>query len=161
MQETWVDIPGYETLYRASSFGRIKGVKRGKVLSPALNPRGYFFVNLSKEGKVRVHKVHSLVALAFYGTRPEGHQVRHLDSDKTNNHKDNLAYGTLYQNCMDAYLAGTYLHKPVTQRMKARIRILVAQGYLQKEVAEMCDVSKSTVSRVVRNGRRLAPAFCN
>lgn len=154
MEEEWADLPQYEGLYQVSSLGRVRGVKRGKVLAPATDNRGYLFVNLSKKGKVKVYKVHRLVALTFIGDRPEGQQVRHLDSCKTNNCRDNLAYGTVYQNNMDAYLAGRFRNKPVTARMKHRICALVASGVAQNVVATICSVSKSTVSKVVNKGKR-------
>lgn len=72
------------------------------------NKDGYFFVRLNIEGKRRKLRVHTLVALAFHGERPSPqHQVRHLDGTRTNNHANNLRWGTISENAMDRQRHGT------------------------------------------------------
>ena len=51
--------------------------------------------------------MHSLVALAFLGTRPDGFDVRHLDGDRLNCALANLAYGTRSENQRDKRRHGT------------------------------------------------------
>lgn len=148
--ELWRDIPGYEGLYQASSFGRIRGMKRGKVLSPSAS-NGYLAVNICKGGKVVCRRVHTLVALAFIGPRPEGLQVRHLDCDKKNNKPSNLKYGTEYENYLDSYRAGRFKHMPIGERTKSRIRRLLLSGSMtQREISASLGVSPQTVSRLNR-----------
>ena len=100
----WKDIPGYEGLYQVSDCGQVKSCERvvthpksgkltlkEKILKPGLNPRGYHYVTLCKDGKVKNFLVHRLVALAFL----EGDNsltVNHIDECKTNNHVSNLEY---------------------------------------------------------------------
>lgn len=61
----------------------------------------YLWVSFRGDGKNFVRTVHSLVAEAFLGPRPDGFQVRHLDGDRHNNHATNLAYGTAKENALD------------------------------------------------------------
>ena len=119
--EQWKPVYGYEGIYEVSSHGRVRSLDRtvtrsdgqvrhleGKVLrTPPMQPSGYPFVNLRAQGKHRIRYVHSLVAEAFIGTRPEGMEVCHYDGNKTNNHVDNLRYGTSRDNELDKLRHGT------------------------------------------------------
>ena len=112
--ERWKPVNGYEGIYEVSSHGRVRSLDRtvtrsdgkvhrlkGKVLSVRLDKYGYQIVDLYNHGKQQKRKVHSLVAEAFIGTRPEGTEVCHNDGRKTNNHVDNLSYGTRSENMLD------------------------------------------------------------
>jgi hypothetical protein len=81
--EEWRDIPGYVHRYRASSLGRIKRVQTGRILKPSLS-RGYPYVQLysGTVASAKVRRVHQLVALAFLGQCPRGHEVNHIDTDR-------------------------------------------------------------------------------
>lgn len=89
----WRDVPGYEGLYKASSDGRIFGVKRGKELKKAFNKKyGRYAVSLGKNGGQRNFNVSRIIAMAFLGERPAGYDLHHKDLDKTNDFSDNLEY---------------------------------------------------------------------
>jgi hypothetical protein len=106
--ETWLPIPGYAGKYEVSDAGRVRN-QRGYVLKPGNSggPYGYQMVILAPRKK---HYVHALVALAFIGPRPDGQQVRHLDGDRFNNARANLAYGTPSQNSYDTVDTGHHFH---------------------------------------------------
>jgi len=96
--EKWRPIPGYEGRYEVSNFGRVKSLKgTHKFLKPGLR-NGYPSVLLCVGGEKKNRTVHSLVCEAFYGPRPEMHEVMHLDGDKANNRLSNLSYGTSSEN---------------------------------------------------------------
>ena len=105
MQEIWKDISGFEGVYEISSYGRVRSVKSGKILSTSKcgGCRGYLSVCLSKNGKRYGKLVHRLVAEAFIPAVEGLSEVNHKDEDKTNNrvenlefcdHKYNMNYGT-------------------------------------------------------------------
>lgn len=48
MIEEWRDINEYEGLYQVSNLGRVKNVRRNKVLKTRLTTNGYKDVSLSK-----------------------------------------------------------------------------------------------------------------
>ena len=93
--EVWKDIPGFENVYQISTLGRLKSFKQyqeGIVLKQTNDKGGYFSVVLSFDGKVRYTRIHRLVAEAFI-PNPEGYnEVNHMDSNKQNNHVDNLEW---------------------------------------------------------------------
>jgi len=115
--EAWRPVVGYEGYYEVSDQGRVRSLdqhgvdsrgrpkfRKGVTLKPSYAGTGYPHVVL--KGKSR--NVHTLVMESFVGPRPEGMQVRHLDSNRANARADNLAYGTPAENQADRWLAGTH-----------------------------------------------------
>lgn len=49
-----------------------------------------------------------MVAESWYGERPEGMQVRHLDGNALNNAPANLVWGTISENNLDRVVHGTH-----------------------------------------------------
>ena len=96
--EVWRTIKNYDN-YSISSFGRIRNDKFNRILKPQKNANGYYFVRLSKNGKVKPHSVHRLVGIAFLSNHDNKPQVDHIDSKKiTNNNILNLRWSTISQN---------------------------------------------------------------
>jgi hypothetical protein len=95
--EKWVDIIGYEGLYSVSNLGRIVSHHKGlyRFLHPTTHPNnGYSCINLCKNGKVRMFRVHTLVAKHFIPNPEHLSEVNHKDEDKLNNRADNLEWCT-------------------------------------------------------------------
>lgn len=104
----WRDVPGFPG-YQVSDQGDVVTLKRGTRRPLALAPdRGYHRVRVYRDGVAYRRGVHQLVALAFIGPRPSGHDVRHLDGDGTNNTLQNLAYSTPSVNQADKVRHGTH-----------------------------------------------------
>jgi hypothetical protein len=105
--EVWRDIPGYEGLYQASTFGRIKSLVRRKerVLKPTVRRDGYASVKIC--GKKQQRKlVHRLVAETFLANPQNKREVNHLDGNKTNNSISNLEWVSPSENKKHAYKTG-------------------------------------------------------
>ena len=101
MIEEWRPIVGYEGLYEVSNTGQVRSLDRydnrncfrkGKVLSPGKNTKGYLFVILTCNGKRKTINVHRLVTEAFLPNPDNLPEINHKDEDKTNNSVDNLEY---------------------------------------------------------------------
>jgi len=75
---------------------------------------GYYYVCLSKNGKVRKFKVNRLVAQAFIPNPDNKPFVNHIDGDKLNNNVNNLEWCTQSENMLHAYKYG--LRKSHSQR---------------------------------------------
>ncbi len=107
----WKDVVGYEGLYQVSDTGLVRSLRRGgRVLSTGMSG-AYQNTTLSVGATKRTFTLHSLVASAFKGPRPQGYVVRHKDGDKLNNRASNLLYGTPMENNHDTKLAGKYSSK--------------------------------------------------
>lgn len=107
--EVWIRARGVEG-YQVSTAGRIRSLpgnrRRGRVLRGKANKGGYLTVVI--EG--RTMYVHHLVAEAFFGTRPEGMETRHLNGDKSDNRVANLRFGSKSENMLDAVAHGTHVN---------------------------------------------------
>jgi hypothetical protein len=78
-----------------------------RVLQKTLNSDGYPSVRIMMQNGHRKRiAVHVLVARKYYGECPKGMQIRHLDGNKMNCHKDNLKYGTAKENALDREIHG-------------------------------------------------------
>ena len=81
--------------YFVSNIGNVKSIKNGKekILKPVKDKDGYLTVFLSKNSKVKVYKIHRLVALVFIPNPNKLPQVNHKKSkEKDNNCVDNLEW---------------------------------------------------------------------
>ncbi|MFA6981739.1 MAG: NUMOD4 motif-containing HNH endonuclease [Patescibacteria group bacterium] len=111
MDEEWKSIDGWPG-YLVSNHGRVAG-RCVEILKPQYRERGgyYPFVDLRKvENGVHMRRcvnIHTLVAEAFLGPRPEDRVVHHKDGNRDNSHIDNLEYVTVAEN---AVLRGPYSH---------------------------------------------------
>ena len=126
-KEEWKEIPGYESLYEASSFGRIRtcngkttftewhGIRvwksrilKNKTKTP--DDSG-FKVSLWKNGEAKTWLVHRLCALTFLGepqnielkSTGERMTVNHKDGNRLNNNIENLEWLTLADNIRHAF----------------------------------------------------------
>ena len=89
-----------------SDLGRVKN-KHGRILKPEIR-RGYYSVDLMKNGKRYKFRVHRLVAEAFVPNPDNLPQVNHKDEDRLNNIASNLewcdnTYNSQYPNDLSVY----------------------------------------------------------
>lgn len=118
--EEWRSIPGYEGFYEASSHGQIRSLARvvrgktgtmrshkGRILKLQVKASGHKCVSLSRDGEVLQHMVHVLINRTFNGDG-NGLITRHVDGDASNNHADNLAWGTYSENNHDKAKHGVH-----------------------------------------------------
>jgi len=100
MEEIWKPIPGYEALYEASNFGRVRSLFRyKKILKPSPITNGYLTVELWKNKQRKRIGIHRLVAMCFCENPDNKPFVNHIDEIKTNNCADNLEWVTHVENC--------------------------------------------------------------
>jgi hypothetical protein len=105
-EEVWKDIPGYEGVYQASTFGRVKSLARRInykdsprfrdvkeiIMKEHTNKSGYKVIILRKDEKSITFKTHQLIAMAFLDHQRNGNNmvVDHVNGDKLNNNLVNL-----------------------------------------------------------------------
>lgn len=116
------------TRYDVSNYGFVKNRNTGRIQSPGLAGYGYkegggyqvVQIFIDHESRYRMRYVHELVAEAFLGLRPPGCEVNHIDTDKHNNHVDNLEWLTKLENIQHAARLGRYANGG-TPRTRVRI----------------------------------------
>ena len=125
MIETWKAIPGFEGIYEASSFGRIRS-SPGKVTSnarysvriwktrvlkpknPVSNKRHDLRVTLWKDGRSKDYLVSRLVASAWHGVPDERMTVNHKNGNYLDNRPSNLEWVSLRENIQHGFRNGLY-----------------------------------------------------
>ena len=93
----WVDIEGYEGLYKINDAGEVINVKTGATKAYKLNI-GYKTVQLWKENKGINHYIHRLLAKAFIPNPENKDCVDHIDGNRLNNDLSNLRWATKQEN---------------------------------------------------------------
>ena len=99
-KEFWVDIIGYDGLYKISNTGRIYATNTKKYMK--LNQRGdyYWTVRLSIKDVSTKHYVHRLVAIHFINNPSNYPVVNHIDGNKSNFSLENLEWCTHRHNAL-------------------------------------------------------------
>ena len=139
--EVWKPIKNYEAFYEVSNHGRVRskdrtikvpfgrsGIKKGRIVKPQLNSRGYLRVLLSNEVSKKYFFVHRLVAAAFIDN-PEGLPViNHKDFNPLNNNADNLEWTTPLGNTRYSLDRGRFKRTPEwIAKLKASLDARIAK----------------------------------
>lgn len=134
----------------------------GNVLSTCTNSWGYRKFSVRDEDRNRINvMVHRMVAYEKYGDAlfEKGIHTRHLDGNKLNNHPDNIAIGTAFDNSQDkppelrrrvAKIAASYQRK-LTEEQVEQLRQDRQQGATYSQLMKTYGIAKSTVSYIVNN----------
>ena len=97
MEEEYKKIDGYEN-YEVSNLGNVRNSKTNRILKPAQNNRGYYHVDLSKDGTTKTFRIHRLVGFAFIPNPENLREIDHIDRIRTNNSITNLRWVSISNN---------------------------------------------------------------
>jgi hypothetical protein len=87
----FVDIEGYEGLYKINILGDVWTCRNNRVLKPTI-VLGYKRVTLSKDGKRKSYKIHRLIMLHFVPNPNNLKCVDHINRIKHDNRIENLRW---------------------------------------------------------------------
>jgi hypothetical protein len=157
--EVWLPVAGFEGFYEVSDFGRVRvlnskqgGMKIKKfILKPCPLIHGYLGVNLYKNKKKKLCKIHRLVALSFLPNIDNKKLVNHKNGDKTNNAVQNLEWSTVSENTKHAYRvlkSDSMINNKLTPIQVSIIRDCLSAGFLQWKIAKYFKVKQSTISLI-------------
>lgn len=176
--EKWKDIFGYEGLYQVSNYGNIKSMQRlkmcgknpekgmyykEKILKGNVDNFGYVRVNLWKNNKCAMVKVHKLVALNFISNHEGKLDINHINGVKTDNRVENLEWVTRSENLKHAYdiglKVGAFIGKTGKSHHRSKQVIqmdlsgnVIAIFGSQREAERITGVLQTTISGVC-NGK--------
>lgn len=166
MNEIWVDVKGYEGLYKVSNTGKIKSFGKGKQEKELSQKRfskdGYLRVSLQKNGKPKEKGIHRVVAENFIENPCNKDTVNHIDGVKTNNCVSNLEWATKEENMKHAYDNG--LKKPIRGCESANSKLTpenvtqIKNEYIVQSsefggvaLSKKYNVSKAAIYRIINN----------
>ncbi len=166
--EIWRAIPGWEDLYAVSNLGRVKSfhtynqLRPGRILRVKLR-KGYEHVTLARKGEKYCVSVHSLVALAFLGPRPEGYEINHIAvtddpmAMRRNNRAENLEYVTKFEHAQRTKEQGLTVsgercyNSKLTREQDAAILLEYITTHIsQAKLGKKYHVSQTTIGRALK-----------
>lgn len=144
-----VGYPGYFIEYDGTVWSTIG--KSPRVLKPALDGGGYLKVTLGAGPKAQ-QLVHRLVAKAYIPNPGNLPCVLHKDDDRTNPHGDNLVWGTIKANNLDAH--GKFRNKTSSKALEVEFENGTIEVYSsKKEACEVLGLSYSGLNNALASGR--------
>ncbi len=156
--EEWRNVVGFEGIYQISNYGNVRSIKTNLAKKVTTLKSGDIrpFVNLHKNGKQKMMRIHKMVMEAFVGMRPQGMECCHNDGNPQNNHLSNLRWDTPKNNHADKIKHGTTNRGEQCGTAKLtleQVRKIRADTRLQKLIAADYGVRESQISRI-KNGVR-------
>lgn len=94
----FIDIIGYEKLYKINNEGSVWSVRFKKILKGRIHSHGYLRVILCKENTTKDFYIHRLVAQHFIPNPNNYLIIDHIDNNKKNNLASNLRWTTSSEN---------------------------------------------------------------
>ena len=118
---------------------------------------GYPVVRLTRQSRCKTHSVHRLVAEAFLGGCPAGHEVNHKDRDRWNPTASNLEYVTRSENMRHSFANGGRVRFGVAKRNHrlslADVREIFSSSATERALGVKFGVSHGVIGRI-RRGQR-------
>lgn len=109
MKEEWRPVEGTNNYLYVSNLGRVRSNwRKGKILKPTPDQRGYLRLKVTTKYFSKPFKVHRLVAQAFIPNPDNLPQVNHIDGNKANNRVDNLEWMSNRDNAHHAIRTGLW-----------------------------------------------------
>ena len=167
MQEIWKDIKEYENLYQVSNKGRIR---KWKIIKQSNTNNGYKCVNLIKNERYVMKKIHRLVAEAFIPNYENKPLINHKNGIKTDNRIENLEWCTSQENVIHALTNNRKLREKKEKRKRLNYDNTKVNQYDKKynlikqwgsirEASEMCNIDIGNMSKCCRGKRNTTGGY--
>lgn len=149
--EEWIDIDEHKK-YQVSSLGRVRSPRR--ILKLVLGEH-YYQVSL---GKGNTSLVHRLVCSAFHKNPEDKRTVNHLNGNKLDNRKENVAWATEQEQIDHAIKTGLKDHAGdkshfaiLTWLQVGVIREAIKHGHKTGKIAKYFKVHRDTIGKIKSN----------
>jgi hypothetical protein len=146
----------YEKGYRVNYDGTVSGIYKN-TLALGKGSNGYLNFVIRDGNRTRTVPVHRFASYCFFGEELYKHEcVRHLNGDKTDNSRDNLALGSFADNYDDNPndWKTTFAQKGAATKRKlseddvSEIKKLIGIGESCRSIGKKFNVAKSTIHQI-------------
>jgi hypothetical protein len=154
-------FPGYKVDEKGNIY------RSGKKLKPQTSVDGYWYVKLSKKGKLTTGYLHKILADAYLPDKPNSNAIaNHIDGNKKHNTLDNLEWTGASGNTAHAFEKGLEAPPNGERNGKSKIsdedakdiRQAVRSGKPKKDIAKSHGISPAMVTRMTTPGTDKSPA---
>lgn len=159
MKEIWKSVPGFESYYRVSNYGRVLSLRKNSIMNGYVDKDDYRRIGIKTPEKRTGMGIHRMVALAFIPNPENKPEVNHLDFNRQHNHISNLEWATRKENAVHSRERyGTMIKgdknygAKVTNAQAKRIQLLRSQGLLYREIAKLYNLKYYTAVRIANKG---------
>lgn len=104
------ELHDYSDVYEVSNTGKVRNIKRNRLLKPKICKEGYSTMSLSRHGSTTGFRLHRIVASTFILNPDKKCFVNHIDSNRGNNVVENLEWCTVHENNAHARQNGRKSH---------------------------------------------------
>lgn len=147
--EIWKTIEGFED-YEVSNFGRVKSLKKQKIIKSSITPDGYCYLNLVKNKKQFTFRVHRLVAIAFIFNTEKKPTVNHINGIKTDNKTKNLEWATRKEQSEHCLTLGLY--NPFKRKVICTETNIIFDSAIS--AAKYYNINKTTLTAKLNGNRK-------
>lgn len=154
--------------YEVSEYGHLRRAvggsnsKKGKLIKPRRNDRGYVTYGLNRDGRRKDTHAHRLVGEAFLANARGLPYVLHNDGNPVNCHRANLRWGTAKENTADAKRHGTFVANfvkgqrpplwgaahPASKLTEDQAALVLASPLSARALARQLGVDKAVIQRI-------------
>ncbi len=154
--EVWKDIPGFESYYKASTYGKIINKASGKFLACCPDEQGYMRLNLCVSGRPYHFRLHRVLLITFRGINLMRPVVNHINGNTLDNNLSNLEWCTSSENSLHAYRTGLKRQKKILSDDDVKVikNLLLSQS--QIKISKRFGVSQNTISKIARGVSRFS-----
>lgn len=149
------NIPGFSNYY-VTEDGDVWSREHESFLEPHDNGNGYFNIYVKADSGWKGRKyIHQLVLLTYEGPCPKGHQIDHIDRNKSNNSLDNLRYVEPADNIGNTANKKRYSvcrkgQKKYTEEIKKQVRERYLKGERVMDISRHLDIPRQSVTDMTR-----------
>ena len=152
-------VPGYEGRYMCNDRGDVASFvykRQGKMMKNTMRPDGYSYVRLWKDSVCKLQYTHRLVYMTHVGAIGDKLEINHIDSDPSNNTRNNLELVTSAQNTQHSLKHGNmntgekHHSSKVTDYDRHLIYDAHKKGNTQVFIATMFGLSQQGISKIIK-----------
>ena len=130
----FVDIIGYEGLYKINNNGEVWSCNINKIMKQRLNHYGYYSIKLGQKNNQKHYGIHRLLAINFIPNNDINKtEVDHIDGNRTNNNIENLRWVTHTENARNVISTTNYITEYIRKETRKIIYVVDYPVYINNK----------------------------